>query len=506
VVIGPNAKVATYHGGGSAALTAFYAVTPFEGISAKLPTPPEYTVGCYSHKMLPLLGYQLTTAEGAQGMTMKVYNEPPSDASRECTDSIDLLKTELLLLDYHNPKLKSNLWYADFQGSFVAESDGEFEFGVVVCGTANLFVNGELVVDNSTKQRQGEAFFGSSTVEEKGRVKVEKGKKYDVKVEFASAPTSKLGNVPLGGGGTLRVGGCMLIDPAAEIERAAALAKDADQVIICAGLNSDWETEGHDRDGMDLPPPMDDLISAVADANPGKVAVVMQSGTPVHMPWIDKVSSVVQAWYGGNETGNIIADVLFGDANPSGKLSLSFPKRVQDNPAFLNYRAEGGRTIYGEDVYVGYRYYEFADREVLFPFGHGLSYTTFEFSDLEVDATGAGEDGKVSVSVTVKNTGDVKGAEVVQVYVAPKQRAKINRPRKELRGFAKVERGPGESGKVKIELETKYAASYFDEERDQWCAEEGEYEIVVSNSSDVGKQAVRGKTFTVSETFWWTGL
>ncbi|KAB5554891.1 glycosyl hydrolase family 3 N terminal domain-containing protein [Coniochaeta sp. 2T2.1] len=501
VVVGPNAKVATYHGGGSASLAAYYAVTPWEGIVQKVKGEVGYGVGCYSHKMLPLIGAVLTTENGERGVRMRVYNDGPEVEGRERTDEIVLEKTELLLVDYKNPKLKGDLWYADFEGSFVADEDGQWEFGLVVCGTANLFVNGELVVDNVTAQRQGDAFFGSSTVEEKGFVSVKKGERYDVKVEFASAVTSKLaGNNVLFGGGTLRVGGCKVIDPNEEIRKAAELAKDADQVIVCAGLNADWETEGSDRENMDLPGRMDDMIAAVAAANKNTV-VVMQSGTPVRMPWINDVAAVVQAWYGGNETGNVIADVLFGDVNPSGKLSLSFPKRVQDNPAFLNFRAEGGRTVYGEDVYVGYRYYEFAEVDVLFPFGHGLSYTTFEFEGLEVSEN----DGKVEVSVTVKNTGDVKGAEVVQVYVAPKQAAKVNRPRKELKGFTKVELAPGESKRVTVEIETKYAASYWDEERSKWCAEKGEYEVIVANTSDVRAKALKG-SFTIGQTFWWTGL
>ncbi|KAK4211669.1 beta-glucosidase [Rhypophila decipiens] len=512
VVIGPNAKVATYHGGGSASLAAYYAVTPFEGITQKLGgKEPGYTVGCHSHKMLPLLGYICSSAASGgknAGMTLRVYNDPPSVADRECTDCIDLRKTELLLVDYYNEKLKSPLWYADFEGEFVAEEDGTFEFGVVVCGTARLFVNGELVVDNATVQRQGEAFFGAGTVEEKGTIEVKKGERYNVKVEFASTPSSKLdGNKDTFGGGALRVGGILNIDPKVEIAKAAELANGADQVIICAGLNADWETEGYDRQVMNLPPPMDDLIAAVADAAPGRTVVVMQSGTPVRMPWVDKVAGVVQAWYGGNETGNIIADVLFGDANPSGKLSLSWPKRVEDNPAYLNYRSEGGRVLYGEDIYVGYRYYEKVKREVLFPFGFGLSYSDFELDGLEVVDDGKGEDGKVLVKVTVKNVGSLKGQEVVQVYVAPpKAGSGVARPKKELKGFTKVELEAGESKTVEVEMQKKYAASYWDEFRDKWCVEEGEYELVVGNSSvEVEGKTLKG-SFKVGGTFWWLGL
>ncbi|KAK3942268.1 glycoside hydrolase superfamily [Diplogelasinospora grovesii] len=509
VVIGPNAKIATYHGGGSASLAAYYAVTPFDGISRKLETAPGYAVGSHSHKMLPLLGAQLQTNEGKQGMTMRVYNDPPTSENRDCTDEIHLTKTEMHLVDYYNDKLKSRLWYADLEGTFVADEDCTYELGVVVCGTAKLFVNGELVVDNATTQRQGTAFFGSSTVEEKGFLEVKKGGTYNVRCEFASAVTSKLGgNTDLHGGGTLRLGGCKVINLQEEIEKAAELAKDADQVIICAGLNADWETEGLDREGMDLPPPMDDLIRAVAEAAPGKTVVVMQSGTPVHMTkWIEKVAGVIQAWYGGNETGNVIADVLFGDANPSGKLSLSFPRKLQDNPAFLNFRAEGGRTLYGEDIYIGYRYYEFAEKEVLFPFGHGLSYTTFEFKDLAVETKGD----KVEVKLTVTNTGSVAGAEVVQVYVAPPKKEQlgereVNRPRKELKGFSKVYLEAGESKQVVVEMELKYATSFWDEFRQKFCAERGVYEVIVADSSAVEEEKSLRGSFEVTETFWWSGL
>lgn len=479
-------------------------MTPFDGISKKLSSPPEYAIGQYSHQMLPLLGDSVTSKAGKRGMTMTVYNEPPADkAERKPIDVIELDKTELVLLDYYNPKIKSKEWYADVDASFVAEEDAMWEFSLVVAGTAKLFVNGELVVDNETAQTPGSAFFGQGTVEEKGYKKVKKGETYYFKVQFGSAVTSKLqgGNV-LFGHGALRIGGCKTIDPKKEIERAAKLARDADQVIIVAGLNADWETEGADRDNIDLPPGIDDLIEAVVAANPDRTVVVNQSGTPVGMPWAKKVGSIVQAWYGGNETGNAIADVIFGDVNPSGRLSLSWPARTQDNPAFLNFRSEGGRVFYGEDVYVGYRYYEFADREVLFPFGHGLSYTDFAFSDLSVSEAG----GKISVGLTVRNTGPVRGAEVVQVYVQPKQRAKVNRPVKELQGFAKVELAPGEARGVTVEIEKKYAASYWDEERSKWCIEAGEYEIVVADSSAVREDKVLRSSIKVQDTTWWSGI
>lgn len=478
-------------------------MTPFDGISAKLSSPPDYALGQYSHKMLPLLGLSVKSLAGKPGMTMTVYNEHPADKpDRQPVDTIEIDKTELLLVDYYNPKITSETWYADLEGSLVADEDCTWELSLAVVGTAKLFCNGELVVDNATRQRAGDTFFNQGTVEEKGTLRVAKGETYRFKVQFGSAATSKLGGGRvLFGAGALRVGGCKAVDPAAEIRRAAALARDADQVVLCAGLNADWESEGADRADMDLPPGVGALVEALVAANPNTV-VVNQSGTPVAMPWAGRVGAIVQAWYGGNETGNAIADVLFGDVNPSGRLSLSWPKRVQDNPAFLNFRTEGGRTVYGEDVYVGYRYYEFAEREVLFPFGHGLSYTSFELGGLQVSQKG----GKLEVGVSVTNTGPVKGAEVLQVYLAPKQKAKVNRPPKELQGFAKVEVAPGETRQVTVELETKYAASYFDEERGKWCVEAGEYEVIVSDSSEVKAGKAVAGSVKVQETFWWSGI
>ncbi|KAI5458899.1 Cel3c putative beta-glucosidase [Mariannaea sp. PMI_226] len=501
LVVGPNAKTSTYHGGGSASLKAYYAVTPYAGIAEKLGSKPGYAIGAYTHKLLPLLGSQTQLPSGKAGVSWKVFADPPGTPGRNAVDELELTSTEMHLVDYENPT-PSDLWYADIEGTLVADEDGDYEFGLIVCGTAKLYVNDELVVDNATKQVAGTAFFGTATREEKGIVGLKKGESYRIKVEFASAPsfTLQMENLIVGHG-SLRIGGCKVIDPQAEIKKTVALAKEHDQVIICAGLNADWETEAEDRDSMKLPGVLDQLIAEVAAANPN-TAVVMQTGTPEEMPWLSEVPAVIQAWYGGNETGNCIADVLFGDHNPSGKLSLSFPKRLQHVPAFLNFRTEAGRTLYGEDIYLGYRYYEFADREVNFPFGHGLSYTTFSFSDLSVGVA----EGKLTASLTITNTGSVRGAEVAQLYVQPKQAAKVNRPVKELKGFAKAELEAGESKTVTISELEKYVASYFDEERNQWCVEAGEYEVIVSNSSHVDEaKALRG-SFKVDQTYWWSGL
>ncbi|KAK8217622.1 beta-glucosidase [Zalaria obscura] len=505
LVIGPNAKYAAFCGGGSAALAPYYAVTPFDGISAKAKGQKvDFAIGCYSHKELPLVGSSWKTSvdKGSEsGLVFRAYNDPPCVTNRECVDEIHITNANMMFMDYKCDGIKTDLWYATIEGYYTAEGDGDYELGDCVYGSARVFVDGKEVIDNATTQRKGSSFFGCGTVEERATVPVKQGQTYHILVDFASAPTNKIigADTVAFGGGAVRIGGAFKIDEEWEIEHAAALAKEAAQVVVCAGLNMDWETEGSDREHMHLPGHMDRLISAVAAANP-KTVVVMQSGTPVEMPWLSSVAGLVQAWYGGNECGNAIADVLFGDVNPSGKLPLSFPVRNEDNPAFLNYRSEGGRTLYGEDVYVGYRYYDTVKRPVNFGFGHGLSYTTFALSKLNVKIDGQ----NLAVSVDVSNTGERSGAQTVQVYVS-QEVPKIRRPVKELKGFTKVLLAKGESKTVDITITLKYAASWFDEHMDKWIMEKGKYKVLVGDSSDLTEGAVQGE-FEIEKTTWWTGL
>lgn len=482
----------------------YRAVTPFEGISTALKGGhASFTIGAYAHKELPTVGTSWNTSpdgKGKPGLMFHAYNEPPSHKDRKSVDEIYLDNSNVMMMDYKCPRIKSQLFYVTMDGYFTADRDGEYQIGVCVFGTAKVFVDGKLLIDNETMQRQGTAFFGAGTVEEQGTLSMKKDTMYHIEITYGSAPTAKLGGGSVNfGGGAVRIGGAWKIDPKEEIQTAAKLAKKADQVVICAGLNMDFESEGYDRPDMKLPGYIDELIETVLEAAPDAV-VVMQSGTPVEMPWLSKAKSLLHAWYGGNETGHGIADVLFGDVNPSGKLSLSFPIRNEDNPAFLNYRSEAGRTVYGEDVYVGYRYYDTVKRPVNFAFGHGLSYTTFKFSELIVK-----NDGKqLAVKVTIFNTGPVDGAQVVQVYVS-QDRPAIRRPVKELKEFKKVFVKKGKSITVDIGIPLKYATSYFDESMNQWIMEEGSYKVIVSDTSAASDSALE-QAFNVDKTSWWSGL
>jgi beta-glucosidase len=210
--------------------------------------------------------------------------------------------------------------------------------------------------------------------------------------------------------------------------------------------------------------------------------VVLHNGSPVAMSsWIDKVPAIVEAYYPGQECGNAIAAVLFGDVNPSGKLPDTFPVRYEDNPAFISYPGEAGKVLYGEGIYVGYRYYDAKKIEPLFPFGHGLSYTTFKYSNLKVTPEKVEQGGQVTVTVDVKNTGKRPGKEVVQLYVRDAA-ARVARPPKELKAFSKVSLEPGEAQTVTFTLD-KQALSFWDAATHQWEAEPGVFEVQAGSSS-----------------------
>lgn len=498
-VIGPNSKITTYCGGGSASLNAYRAVTPYDGIKAQAKGTVEFSQGAYGHKMLPQIGRDLVTSDGKSGFTIRTFNDPPSVHKREMLEERRLKDSIIFFVDYNHPNLNT-IWYAEADGFFTPSESGLWDFGLSVTGTAELFVDGKLLISNVKHQKPGSSFLGTGTVEEMGHIELKAGQSYRITVQWGCAKTSTLkraGTVDFGHGG-LRFSASKRIDTKNAIREAAKLASQVDQVVLFAGLSGEWESEGEDRETMDLPPHTDDLISEVLDANPNTV-IVIQSGTPVTMPWIKKAKAVIQAWYGGNETGHGIADIIYGDVNPSGKLPLTFPKRVKDNPAYLNYRSEGGRVLYGEDVYVGYRYYEEMELEPSFAFGHGLSYTTFKLSDLNLQQK---ENNIISVGCKLENTGSREGAEVVQVYVAPVS-PPIKRPVKELKGFTKKLLKGGEQADVEIDIDLVKATSFWEEKESRWCSAAGEYKIMVGTSSagEFLETSVR-----VQKTRFWNGL
>lgn len=264
------------------------------------------------------------------------------------------------------------------------------------------------------------------------------------------------------------------------LKEAKQAAMQADVAVIFAGLPEHHEVEGFDRPHMRMPENHCTLIEEVAKVQPN-VVVVLSNGSPVEMPWLGKVKGLFEAYLGGQAMGGAIADLLFGDANPSGKLAETFPKELSHNPSYLNFPGEGDRVEYREGIFVGYRYYDKKNIEPLFPFGYGLSYTTFEYSDLKISKKEILDTGTVNVIVKVKNTGGMAGKEIVQLYVRDIESSVI-RPDKELKGFEKIELKPGEEKTVVFELD-KRAFAYYNTDIRDWHVETGEFEILIGKSS-----------------------
>lgn len=264
------------------------------------------------------------------------------------------------------------------------------------------------------------------------------------------------------------------------IAQAVAAAKKARVAVVFAGLPDSYESEGYDRTHMNMPACQNKLIEAVAEANPNTV-VVLYNGSPVEMPWIGKVKAVLEAYLGGQAVGLATVRVLYGEVNPSGHLPESFPRKLSDNPSYLFYGGEGNQADYREGVFVGYRYYDKKEMDVLFPFGYGLSYTSFAYSNLRLSAAEITDQDTLTVTVTVTNTGSRFGKTVVQLYVGEKQ-SEVLRPVRELKGFEKVALQPGESKDVSFTL-NKRAFAYWNEEIHDWHVKTGEFTIDVGQSS-----------------------
>jgi beta-glucosidase len=264
------------------------------------------------------------------------------------------------------------------------------------------------------------------------------------------------------------------------IAEAKEVAAQADTVVLFVGLPDRYESEGYDREHLRMPANHRQLVEAAAEVN-RNIVVVLSNGSPIEMPWLANVKGVLEAYLGGQALGGAIADLLFGDANPSGKLAETFPKQISDNPSFLNFPGEGDKVEYKEGVFVGYRYYDTKKVEPMFPFGYGLSYTNFEYSNLSISQKEIQDTDTVIVSVNVKNTGDRAGKEIVQLYVKDVE-STVNRPEKELKGFEKVDLQPGEEKTVTFTL-NKRAFAYYNVDLKDWHVETGEFEILVGKSS-----------------------
>lgn len=490
-IIGPNAKTARIMGGGSSSVNPHYAVTPFDGITASAGDGIHigYEPGCTNHKLLPLLDASLLSLDRddtERGLTLEFFNN--ADLSGAPVLIARTRATELYWLGQVPEGIDARQFSVRCSGWFAPQETGIYTFGLVSVGLSRFSIDGREVIDNWTQQTGGESYYGIGTLEVKADIDLAAGRAYEIVIEL-----SKNAMVPL----TAMRLGCFMQLPADALERAARLAAASDVALLCVGLSNEWESEGFDRPDMELAGEQAALIEKVAAVNKNTV-VILNTGSPIAMPWLDRVAAVVQAWYPGQECGNAIADVLFGDVTPSGKLPQTFPARLEDNPAYLNYPGENGRVYYGEGLFVGYRYYEKKDIAPLFPFGFGLSYTTFNYSNLRLSSAHIGPNDTLHVSIDVTNTGRRAGKEVVQLYIQDVA-SSLQRPGKELKSFAKVQLAPGEAKTVTFAI-ARGALAYYDDLAHQWMAEAGEFKILIGSSAqDIRAEA----TFTLTTTSQW---
>ncbi|KAJ4479221.1 glycoside hydrolase family 3 protein [Lentinula aciculospora] len=496
-VIGPNAKYAFSSGGGSARLLESYTVTPLQGIEAgakELGLNVKFTLGATTHKLNPLLDPYISLLDGSgKGALLEFWNESPANGFATANSN---LKDDLEPPVWSCTTEVSNCVLLDGVASaystvFTPEESGIYELSLTLAGSGNLFFENNLLIDLSTSPAPGDYFMGLGTAEVKTQVQgLKAGQGYKVEVRASNhAYVKQVPIIPNWGG--LRIGVVRVVKPEDALQEAIDLAKSCD---------AEWESEGYDRPDLELPGLSNRLVSGVLKANPNTV-VVNQSGSAVTFPWIDEASTALQAFYGGNELGNGIADVLFGKVNPSAKLSLTFPKRLEDVPSYSSYSKgqEHGKVLYNEGVFVGYRGYQVKNLAPMFPFGFGLSYSTFEYSSLK--CSDISPEGNFTVSFTIKNTSKIYGREVAQIYVSDNE-ASLPRPQRELKGFKKVPLEAGESKSVEVSLDRE-ALGFFDERRGEWVAEKGMFSILVGASSEDAK--LKG-TVELKKSLAWRGL
>jgi beta-glucosidase len=464
-VIGPNARVARIMGGGSAQLNPHYAVSPWEGLARFFGEDRlRFAQGAENDRYQPLLRGQFAA---------HYFNN--ADLTGDAVDGAPLAAADFFIGGPPAPGVKPSGWSARFSGAIAPETSGTYRLGVFSTGLARVRVDGKIVADAWSRWRAGGTYFGLGCDEVVGSIELVAGRSYRVDFEVASRP-----EVPFTAG---RVGLGLPL-PASAVDAAVAIAKEADVAIVCVGRTGEWDTEGGDLPDIRLPGRQDELVSAVAAANP-RTIVLLQTGGPVEMPWIDEVPAVLQAWYPGQEAGNAIAEVLGGALEPGGRLPQSFPIHWNDNPAHSQdrevYPGLDGKVRYEEGVFVGYRHYDRHGVVPLFPFGFGLGYTSFDLGDLAIDASRFEAEGAVDVLVSVTNTGARRGSEVVQLYVGD-EASSVPRPVKELKAFAKVELDAGATERIRLGLTARDFA-FFDVGGQNWVVEPGSFSLLVGTSA-----------------------
>jgi beta-glucosidase len=450
-LIGPNAAEGKIQGGGSAQVRPERGRGPLDALRAR-GYDVTFEPGGFIGKTLPVL-------EAPDGFRAELH-----DASGHSTSLVGS-QLEWLWQQPPTDDFDGLTFGGRVTGSFVPHEGGTWEVGMLSVGAATLRVDGVVIVDIPAGESGG-TVFGYAAPERRVAIELEAGRAYAVDVEY-----------PLTTGDVFRgfAVGARHVPADDPIAKAAAIASVADAAVVVVGTDEFWETEAEDRTTLSLPGDQDALVAAVAAANRHTV-VIVNSGAPVTMPWLDDVAAVGQLWFPGQELGDALAAVLAGDEEPGGRLPVTFPRSLDETPAAPYYPPIGGRSVYGERQLIGYRWFDRTGIEPLFPFGHGLGYTTFTITPGEVEGA---VDAGATVAVEVANTGERAGSEVVQVYVEPIDGDAL-RPLRQLAGFRRVRLDPGGTETVEIDLPQRR----FEVWRDGgWHAAAASFRIWVGRSS-----------------------
>ena len=490
-VVGPNAVAVQAHGGGSARVVSPYTSSPFDALAERL--EPRVTVtyeqGCSIARALPVLDERSLVVgdRGGEPVTIEYF------AGRGCAGAPHAVAHASSIQLAWNGAPGEGLVPGEFsvriRATLVPESSGTAQFGMLGIGRTRLSVGGECVIDNWDDPAVAPLLFGRGAGEIRASVEVTAGALLPVLVEL-EAPSPELARAaiemsPLPPGESHNAAshpagvtvGYRAPGPTDLLERAEALARASDVVVVVVGTSEEWESEGFDRDSLALPGEQDELVSRLCAAN-DNVVVVVNAGSPVAMAWADDAAAVLQVWLPGQEAGHALADVLLGATDPAGRLPVTVPFRLEDSGAAAGYPAEQGRLAYLDGLNVGYRHFDDAGIAPRYPFGHGVSYTTFGYGEPAVERASSGAP---LVTVTVTNTGARRGAEVVQVYVGDVV-ARAGRPPRTLQGVEKVWLEPGESRLVAVEL-TPSAFRHYDVAARAWVVEPREVVLAVGASS-----------------------
>ncbi len=478
-VIGPDADPSPVAGGGSGGNDGYFPVSLLQGIQDYYGAcaDVQYERGiAVARSELPVVPDSLLLLPASMGDEHGVWAEYFNNRDVAGTPAL-ARKEKDVNFDwgyggFRNPDepgspdpeiIRTDRWSARWTGRLIGPGDGWYDIGCKSDNGVRIYLDGKLIVDAWTDQAPGRYKIT--------QYKFEKGKIYDLKIEFYE-----------NWGSCRCIMGMDRFVAGESSQRAVALARASDVVIMAMGLNKDMEGEAKDRDRLTLPKAQEDLIRAVTAANP-KTVVVLYGATPVVMEgWLDQVPAVVDALYPGEEGGHALARILWGEVNPSGKLPLTFPRRWEESPVHATYPGPRDSVNYTEGIFMGYRGFDHNGVIPLFPFGYGLSYTTFAFEDLSLDRTTMTDKDTLRITFTVTNTGDRDGDEVAQLYIHD-VKAKVPREVKALKGYKRVSLKKGQSRRVTLAVPPS-ALAYWNPETRQWTVEPGKFEVWIGNSAE----------------------